>query len=148
MDEMMPIIKSQLEDGGKATFTPKGKSMLPLLRDGMDRVTIAKPVFPLKKYDIVLYQRNNGDYVLHRIVETGQGTYVLRGDGQYVKEYGVEERQIIGVVKHFMREGKTYSCKGFLYGLSVRIWCHTVSIRKNYRRGRRILGRIKRKIFG
>lgn len=148
MEEMIPLIKNQLEAGGKATFTPKGKSMLPMLRDGMDTVTIARAKFPLKKYDLPLYQRKDGSYVLHRVVDLSQGKYVMRGDGQFVKEYGIEESQIIGVVVAFTRKGKKHSCQGLGYRIYVKVWVATVGLRKIKKKGRRILGRIKRKILG
>lgn len=148
MEEMMSIIQEQLESGGKATFTPKGKSMFPMLRDGKDTVTIGKAIGPLRKYDIPLYQRSNGKFVLHRVVKVQHGTYVMRGDGQFFDEYGVEDSQIIGVVESFSRKGKKYSCRGIGYGFYKRIWVATVGIRKFYKKGRRFLGRVKRKILG
>ena len=63
LDELMPFITEQLNEGKSVTFSPRGTSMLPLLKEGRDSVTLSKPVGRLKKYDIPLYRRKNGQYV-------------------------------------------------------------------------------------
>ena len=67
-DETIRIV---LDSGGEFTVYPKGTSMLPLIRQGRDSVTLAKPSAPLKRGDIAFYLRDNGQYVLHRVVGTG-----------------------------------------------------------------------------
>ena len=56
--------------------------MLPLLRQGRDLFTVRakKPGERLQVGDVALYRRPPGRYVLHRIVEAGEGEYVLLGD--------------------------------------------------------------------
>lgn len=148
MDDIVPLIKEKIEEGGMATFTPKGNSMLPMLRNNRDTVTLAKPSFPLKKYELPLFVRKNGQYVLHRVVGTSQGKYVMRGDNQFVNEYGIEEEQIIGIVTSFTRKGKKYSSDTFSYQIYCRVWVASVRIRYYYRRVRRFAGRVKRRILG
>jgi hypothetical protein len=88
MEELMPLMKECLANGQSVTFSPHGVSMLPILREGRDTVTISAPPEKLKKYDIILYQRTNGKYVLHRIVGVGE-TYTCIGDNQFVLEKGI-----------------------------------------------------------
>ena len=80
--ELMPLICEKLEEGREVTFSPHGSSMLPLLKEGRDTVTLAKPAGKLKKYDIPLYRRENGQFVLHRVVRVGD-TYTCIGDNQF-----------------------------------------------------------------
>ena len=40
LDDVMQIIAEKLEAGGSVTFNPKGKSMLPRLRDAADRIVL------------------------------------------------------------------------------------------------------------
>ena len=68
IDDVIDIMIEKLNSGGTVTFTPKGKSMLPMLRDGEDVVVLSKPNGKLHLFDIPLYRRSNGAYVLHRIV--------------------------------------------------------------------------------
>lgn len=147
MDEMVVIMREQLDRGGKVEFTPKGNSMLPMLRNNIDVVLIEKQQGRLKKYDLPLYQRENGKYVLHRVLEVcSDGTYVICGDNQVIKEYGICDKNVIGVVTEFVRKGKRYSCSSVRYKIYCRIWCFLLPLRKRYRITRRFLGKVKRKI--
>ena len=78
LDDMMPTIRQTLAQGKNVTFTPGGVSMLPMLRPNRDSVTLSPLPRQLKKYDLPLYRRNNGRYVLHRVVKVGK-TYTCMG---------------------------------------------------------------------
>lgn len=147
MEDMIPLMEDTFQNNGEVTFTPKGISMLPLLRHNKDTVTLGRPEFPLKKYQIAFFLRDNGGYVLHRIVKVDKDSYVMRGDNQFVDEPGIRKEQIIGVVHSFTRKGKKYNGNEILYLLYCLIWVNTVMIRKWVRRTRRAAGRIKRRIL-
>ena len=104
--ELLPLMREVLESGGEFELFPSGTSMLPLLRQGIDSV-ILKTNNNIKKGNIYLYRRSNGDFVLHRLVEIApDGTLCFRGDNQTVTERGVEPAQIIAVVDRVLRDGK------------------------------------------
>jgi hypothetical protein len=147
IDEIAPIMKEQMEHGGKVVFTPKGNSMRPLFRSNKDMVTLTKPHFPLKKYSIIFYQRQNGQYVLHRLVGRHGQYYVMRGDNQYVNECNIAQEQIIAVVSAFQRNGKSYNMTEKAYKLYSLLWTNTMYIRMCYKILRRTAGKIKRKIL-
>ena len=90
----------------------KGTSMRPLLRQGRDIVVIKRPRFPLKAGDAPLYRvKGKKELVLHRILKVRRdGTYIIRGDNLFVKEY-ITESQIVGVMKAFFRDGKYCDCE-------------------------------------
>ena len=71
MEELMPLLQLQMEASGSAVLTVTGWSMLPMLHQGRDTVTLSPLPEKLKKYDLPLYQRENGQYVLHRIGKVG-----------------------------------------------------------------------------
>lgn len=104
--DFMPIVEEQIASGQSVEMSPRGKSMLPLLREGKDSVILSPVKERLKKYDIPLYRRADGSYVIHRIVDVKDGTYRLAGDNQYVCENGVKDDQIIAVVSAIRRGGK------------------------------------------
>lgn len=107
LDDIMPLMKEQLSVGGSVTFGPKGTSMLPLIRQNIDSVVISPVSGALKKYDVPLYQRDDGHYVLHRIVGVGKNGYVMCGDNQFSRERGITDKQIIGVMTAVIKpEGK------------------------------------------
>lgn len=134
LDDIIEIIKEKLNNGGTVTFTPKGKSMLPMLRDGEDVVVLSKPQGKLHLFDIPLYKRKDGTYVLHRIVNYDiDGAYVLCGDNQFSYEHGVKDEDIFGVVTAFYRKGKVYTVKSFRYRLYINFWYYTRFFRHSYR---------------
>ncbi len=108
---------------GKLVYTGVGASMLPMLRQRRDLLIIQRPRGPLQKYDVPLYKRDSGKYVLHRVLQVREDGYVLCGDNQWRREYGVTDRQIIGVLTAFVRDGKEISVADPRYRLYVHLWC-------------------------
>ncbi len=95
MEEIIPLLKDVCATGAPFRFCPKGTSMLPTIVGGKDFVEVKTP-FDIKPYDVLLYRRDNGVYVLHRLVRIGKdGTYVMCGDNQVFFEKGIRPDQII-----------------------------------------------------
>ncbi len=138
LDDMMPTIRQTLAQGKNVTFTPGGVSMLPMLRPNRDSVTLSPLPRQLKKYDLPLYRRNNGRYVLHRVVKVGK-TYTCMGDNQFHKEPGLRHDQMIGIVTEFVRDGKTIPVTDLRYRLYSRLWYHSRFPRRCWRKLKRIL---------
>jgi hypothetical protein len=141
LDDAMEIIRESLAHGHNVTFSPRGTSMLPFLKEGRDTVTLAPPPEKLKKYDIPLYQRKNGQYVLHRVVRVGD-TYTCIGDNQFVFENNVTDEQIIAVCSSFVRDGKQISAKDTKWRLFAIFWHYSRPVRRIYLRFRRRLSKI------
>ena len=100
--------EEQLKKNGRIMYHVSGDSMLPLLHQGRDVAVIA--AIPrgerLKRYDVALYKRDSGQYVLHRIVEVKKDSYVTCGDNRYFNEHGVTDSQILGVLECVVRNGE------------------------------------------
>lgn len=122
MEALFPFIEENVNSGNSVKLTITGKSMFPLLRHRKDSVVLAKPD-NLKKYDIILYNRENGIVALHRIVGVKNGGFVLAGDNEIKKEYPVVKKRIIAVVTSIYRGNKPFSINNKLYLLYVRFWC-------------------------
>ena len=122
MDELMPLIRERLAAGESVRFSPHGTSMLPMLKDGRSQVVLSPLPDKLKKYDLPLYRRDNGQYVLHRIVKV-KDDYTCMGDNQFVPESGLSHDQMIGVVTSFICDGKEYSTNCLQYKVYCRFWC-------------------------
>lgn len=121
--------EEQLKKNGKLIYTNRGDSMMPLIKQGRDLLVI-KPVHGrLKKYDVPLYKRDSGQYVLHRILEVRKHDYVICGDNRWVKEYGITDRHIIGVLTAVVRDGKELSVTDRKYRLYVHLWCDLFPVR-------------------
>lgn len=131
LDELMPLIRERLAAGESVRFSPHGTSMLPMLKDGRDQVILSPLPDKLRKYDLPLYQRENGQYVLHRIVKV-RDDYTCMGDNQFVPENGLRHDQMIAVVTSFVHKGKEYSTGYFGYKAYCRFWCVVRPLRHLY----------------
>lgn len=134
LEQLMPLIRECLEMGKNVRLSPKGTSMMPMLRQGIDTVVLSPITGKLKKYDLPLYQRKGGQYVLHRIVKVG-GRYTCVGDNQFALETGLRHDQMIAVVVAFTRGKKRYSVNDFRYQLYCRFWHYSRPIRRLWRGG-------------
>ena len=130
LDDMMPLIRESLEQGNSVRFSPRGTSMLPMLRQGLDTV-ILSPLPPrrLNKYELPMYQRENGQYVVHRIIKSGE-TYTCN---QFQKEPGLTHEQMIALVTGFTRNGKEHSVEELSHRAYCRFWHYSRPIRLLWR---------------
>ena len=141
MEELMPLIREVLDTGRSVSFSPMGTSMLPMLRQGIDTVTLSPVTGELRRYDLPLYRRDSGKYVLHRIIAVGE-TYTCMGDNQFVPEPGLRRDQMIAVVTAFTRGGRTIPVTSPGYRLYCRLWVASAPQRKRLRRVKNRLARM------
>jgi signal peptidase I len=141
----MTRFEDVIERDGKLIYTNVGDSMRPLIRQDRDLLIIEKPAGRLKKYDIPLYKRDSGQYVLHRVLKVRQDDYVICGDNRYSKEYGITDRHIIGVLTAVVRDGKEISLTDWRYRIYVHLWCDLFPIRAVILKAKRIPKWLKRK---
>lgn len=144
MEDLIPLIQESLSVGQHVRFFPRGISMLPMLRQGIDSVVLSPVSDELKKYDLPLYRRDNGKYVLHRIIAVGD-TYTCIGDNQFMEEKGIRQDQIIAVVTAFYRGEKFWNVKNTVYQLYCNMWHNSRSLRRFRRRA---IGWIRRHMRG
>ena len=131
MSELSTLMTEALEKGGEVILTVTGTSMQPLLHHRRDKVCLVKVnEHGLKKYDLPLFIRPDGKYVLHRIVEVRWPGYVTMGDNRRTAEYPVLPSQIVAVVKGFWRNGRYISCEGFGYQIYSRLWVSLYPLRR------------------
>lgn len=127
-----------LSEQGKLVYTNVGTSMMPLLRQQRDLLIIApKPEGRLRLWDVPLFKRDNGKYIMHRVLWVRRHDYLICGDNQWRIERGITDRHIIGVLEAVVRDGKTlpvrpsaeYPKVPFRYRLYVALICLTFPIR-------------------
>lgn len=140
LDQLIPLIEEELAAGRSVRFSPNGVSMLPMLREGIDSVVLSPLPEKLRKYDLPLYRRTSGQYVLHRVIKAGQ-TYTCIGDNQFYNEYGLEHNQMIAIVSSFYRKDKEIRTSNPLYRLYCYIWHYSRPIRHLWKRSIRWLWR-------
>lgn len=120
MSAMSPLIEEQVSAGGSIELTVTGNSMYPMLKHKKSVVRLSG-AGELKIGDIPLYRRDNGMYVLHRIVRVTD-TYTCCGDNQWHLEPGIRRDQVIAVVTDYKRSKRWRSCTSRGYLLYVRFW--------------------------
>lgn len=125
MEKIERIIKEQ----GFFASTAVGTSMYPMLQNRRDTVIISPAAGRLKKYDIPLYKRGDA-YVLHRIVQVLPDSYIICGDNCMELEYGITDKQIIGVLTGFYRNDKKVEMNGLFYHIYVRVWVFLYPLRR------------------
>lgn len=121
--------EEEINKTGKLIYTNVGDSMMPLISQGKDLLIIEKVNGRLKKYDVPLYKRDSGQYVLHRILKVRKNDYVICGDNRWGREYGIQDRHIIGVLTGIIRDGKEISVNDKKYKIYVHLWCDFFWIR-------------------
>ena len=107
MEELVPLLKEVIRDGGEFRLYPRGTSMRPLLREGVDSVVLITPPPKRRRGEILLYQRTNGQYVLHRLIAAKKdGTLCFCGDNQKELEWGITDELVIASVSAVYRREK------------------------------------------
>ncbi|MCD7785837.1 MAG: S24/S26 family peptidase [Oscillospiraceae bacterium] len=141
---------SELESSGFIVIPIKGVSMNPLLYSYTSHVLIEKLDGRPEINDVVLYVRDDGTQVLHRVISFDGDVALIRGDNTYSLER-VPIEDIKGVAKSFWRSGKEnsreISVNDRSYKLYVRFWNFTFPIRKLWFRVKNKLKRILKKIL-
>lgn len=122
MGRIGPIVQEAVQNGQTVRLIITGNSMFPMLRHGIDSVCLSAISSPLKKYDLPLYRRQSGDYVVHRIVNKKDGCYTMAGDHQQQLETPLYDDQMVAIVSGFYRRERYYSCRNPLYWLYARVW--------------------------
>lgn len=138
--------EEQLDLHGHIVFPNVGVSMMPLLRENRDLMIIEKKgAERCKKYDAVLFKRDNGQYVMHRVMKVRGQDYIIIGDNCVQKE-AVREDQILGILTGVIRDGKEISVTDKGYLLYVHLWCDFFPIRAAVLRLRSYIGRLLRAV--
>ena len=108
MTDSLQSVEDILRTEPEASVLTMGCSMQPMLRQHRDVVIIEKITRPLKRNDVVLYRAYGLDkLILHRILKVKRdGSYVIRGDNTYFKECGITDKNMVGILKAFYRDGK------------------------------------------
>ena len=127
-------LEQYLKTYGSIIWRIRGTSMLPLLRQDTDLVTVtASEGARFHKYDIVLYSRFEGAdriLILHRVVKVLPDSYVIRGDNCYINETGITDQDILGRLTEIDRKGHIRSADDISLKVYAVIWTATFPLRK------------------
>ena len=129
-DAWMSLIAERLAAGERVQDLKfRCVSMLPMLRQGKDSVELSPLPEELQKYDLPVYRREDGQYVMHRVVAVKDGYYICLGDNTVAFEV-VRPEQMLGVVSAFQRGDRKIGVEDPGYRVYCRLWRLTRPWRK------------------
>ncbi len=151
MEKQKADIEQLLAEGQVIQLKPRGTSMYPMFAEGRDeaviapieKITQADGSLRLRRGDVVLYRRDGGMLVLHRICRCAREGYYLVGDHQSVVEGPIRADQIRGILIGFIRKGSYCPVRHPVYLLAGRIWLILLPVRPKISRA---LHRIKQAV--
>ena len=136
LDSIFTVMEEMLSLGKEVTFATNGDSMRPLLLSG-ESVTL-KRFLRYKKGDVILFRKNNGNFVLHRIIKIKNNTVFTQGDALISRDEPFDKERIIGKAVAFIKKDKTVHISNLSYLIYKTVYMSDLG---------RMLRRIKRKFF-
>ena len=106
-----------------------GNSMSPFLIHGRDTIYLSRLTRPVKRGDVLLYQRDSGAYILHRVYKIEGDSFTMVGDAQTELELGIRPEQVIAIMTSAERKGKKQAPGSFWWEFFEKIWIRMVPLR-------------------
>ena len=128
--EYVSALRELTDAGQEVSIVIAGNSMSPFMVHERDKVCFKKPDRPLKKGDMVFYQRDNGQFIMHRILRVRDGCYDIVGDAQIDIEKDIRDDQIFAIVTKVCRKGKWIGPGDLWWNFFEKIWINLVPYRK------------------
>lgn len=128
--EALHAIQSSFLTHKDIKIHPQGTSMFPLLVEQRDSVSISPLTnHKLRKGDLILYQRDSGLLILHRLCSIQKDGFYFVGDNQTEIEGPISQKQLIAVVTKITRKNHTFCVNNIIYRLYSRLWLFLRPIR-------------------
>ena len=127
--EYVSVLREISESGKVVSLRISGGSMTPFLAHGRDYIYFTKPDRELRRGDMVFYQRQNGQYVMHRIYKKKADGYYIVGDAQAEIEGPVAESQIFARIVKVKRKDRLLQPGDFWWEFFEHVWIRIVPLR-------------------
>lgn len=128
--EFLDMICELLDQGQTHVTIPvAGGSMVPFLHSG-DTVCLDLLHRPPKRGDILLYQRQNGRYILHRLIRVRKdGSMIMAGDAQQELEILPGPQHLRAIVTSARHKGKPCDPGSFRWWVYAHVWMWLLPVR-------------------
>ena len=127
--QYVSMLRDLIRDGKEVSMLITGSSMSPFLLSHKDTICFKAPWQPLRRGDMVFYERESGQFVMHRIFRVRkEGLYIV-GDAQNEIEGPVKPTQVFAVVTKVNRRGKWVGPGNFWWEFYEHIWIGLVPFR-------------------
>ena len=129
-EQLIGLMEEEFAGGRAVSLTVTGSSMEPFLRGERDQVLLVAPERgPLRAGEIILFRRDDGSCVLHRVLKVENNVFTVNGDAQTWTEK-VQKRQILAAAEGLVRKGCYLSCDRPLYRWINAFWRFGRPLRK------------------
>ena len=123
-------LEQLLQEGNIIRIRPQGCSMYPLFIPGRDEALIQQTDgTDCHRNDVVLYRRDQGILVLHRICRVTSDGFYMVGDNQFEVEGPLRPDQLRGRLIAFIHNGKEISVKNPVYRFLSSLWLGMLPLR-------------------
>lgn len=128
-NEYVSVLREIAGSGKVVSLRISGGSMTPFLAHGRDYIYFTKPDRELRRGDMVFYQRQNGQYVMHRIYKKKADGYYIVGDAQAEIEGPIAESQIFARIVKVKRKDRLLQPGDFWWEFFEHVWIRIVPLR-------------------
>ena len=127
---LISSLRELTDQGQEVRIIISGSSMSPFLIHERDSIVFSKPTTPLKRGDMVFYQRDNGQFVMHRICRVKpEGLYII-GDAQTEIEGPVRQDQVFARITRVNRKGKWIGPQDLWWKFFRTVWLWVIPVRR------------------
>ena len=142
---LFTVVREVLDRGSGAKIAVTGMSMYPFLREGIDSVELSKSAFAdIRVGDITVILRDNGQFIMHRVMKKEKDCFYIAGDAQWWLEGPLNSTQLVAVVRAVWRNDKRIDCSDKAWKLMSRIWMSSRPFRQGIMLLIKIYGRLRR----
>ena len=129
-NEYVSVLRELAEEGRVVSMLVVGSSMSPFLCHKRDYIYFTKPDRELRRGDMVFYQRDTGQYVMHRIYKRKKDDYYMVGDAQTQIEGPLRRDQIFARIIKVKRKGRIIEPGNFWWEFFEHVWIRIIPMRK------------------
>lgn len=129
-NEYVSVLRELAEEGRVVSMLVVGSSMSPFLCHKRDYIYFTKPDRELRRGDMVFYQRDTGQYVMHRIYKRKKEGYYMVGDAQTQIEGPLRRDQIFARIIKVKRKGRIIEPGNFWWEFFEHVWIRIIPMRK------------------
>jgi len=136
--EYISTLRDLVREGHDVSLIVSGSSMSPFLIHHRDTIIFGPVEGPLRRGDMVFYERPTGQFVMHRVRRVcTEGLYLI-GDAQTQTEGPLPPSCVFAIVKAVRRKGRLLDKKSWQWRFFATIWLRIIPFRpliiKIYRR--------------
>ncbi len=123
-------LRELVREGHEVNLIISGSSMAPFLIHQRDTIIFGPVKRPLKRGDMVFYERPTGQFVMHRIRKVNEKGLYLIGDAQTETEGPLSPDRVFAIVTQVCRKGKWIDERSKLWRFFATVWLWVIPLRR------------------